>query len=650
MNSSTVMSINYEQTGLSHKADQFGMRPMQARAYEARFAQYLLLKSPPASGKSRAMMFVALDKLARGQVSKVIIAVPERSIGKSFNDTDLMSNGFHSNWHVESWCNLCLPGGEEKKTASFLRFMSSSEKVLLCTHATLRFACAQIGAENFSNCLIGIDEFHHVSASYENKLGLLLKDLMDKSNASIIAMTGSYFRGDGLPVLMPQDEAKFEKVTYNYYEQFNGYKFLKSLSIDFAFYTGKYTSSIKEVLDTDKKTILHIPNVNSGESTKDKRLEVDFILDSIGAVTKVDESGIIYVEREDGKTIKVADLVNDAPAEREKVVSYLNSITELDDIDLIIALGMAKEGFDWPFCERTLTVGYRGSLTEITQIIGRCTRDSYNKSHAQFINLVAEPDADSDEVITTVNNILKAISAALLMEQVMTPVLTFKCKKSEDTENDPSVVQVRGLREPSTARSKNIIENDLDELKARILQDEEMEHALSGIVDPEVVNQVLIPKIIVAKYPDLSPDETEEIREHVVCDLVIKNARSNDDAADFHSIRNNGFLKLGKKLVNVEDLDIDLIDSINPFQEAFEVVSKALTPRVLKSVQNCIASMRVSMTDDEARILWPKINEFAKATGRRPSLDALDPREKRLAEALVYIQRIKRESERSNND
>jgi hypothetical protein len=105
-------------------------------------------------------------------------------------------------------------------------------------------------------------------------------------------------------------------------------------------------------LDTDKKTILHIPNVNSGESTKDKHREVDTILDSIGEITMVDpDTQVIFLKRDsDGKILKVADLVNDNPADREKIVAYLREMKSVDDMDLIIALGMAKEGFDWPWC------------------------------------------------------------------------------------------------------------------------------------------------------------------------------------------------------------------------------------------------------------------------------------------------------------
>ena len=155
--------------------------------------------------------------------------------------------------------------------------------------------------------MLAIDEFHHVSAAIENKLGEVLNKVMNKTNAHIIAMTGSYFRGDNIPVLLPEDEIKFTKVTYNYYEQLNGYKYLKTLGIGYHFYQGKYLSAIQQVLDTDQKTILHIPNVNAGESTKRKHDEVDAILDIIGTVDKQDpETGVIYIkEKSDGKIIKV---------------------------------------------------------------------------------------------------------------------------------------------------------------------------------------------------------------------------------------------------------------------------------------------------------------------------------------------------------
>lgn len=630
-----IINVTYEANGKSTAVNSMGMREMQARAYNARQAQYLLLKAPPASGKSRALMFIALDKLHTKSVNKVIVAVPERSIGKSFSSTELKKFGFHSDWVVKDKYNLCVPGGESGKVSLFESFIASEEKVLLCTHATLRFAFDKINIEAFNNCLIAIDEFHHVSADYESKLGELVRGLMTKTNAHILAMTGSYFRGDGIPVLTDEDEAKFYKVTYNYYEQLNGYHYLKSLGIGFNFYQGRYTSAIMDVLDTSKKTILHIPNVNSGESTKDKYIEVDTIIDAIGTIEKVDpNTNIIFVKGKDGRTIKIADLVNDNPAEREKVIAFLRNVNSPDDVDLIIALGMAKEGFDWPYCEHALTVGYRGSLTEIIQIIGRCTRDAEGKSHAQFTNLVAEPDAENSTVVETVNNILKAISASLLMEQVLAPTLTFKTRKEGDG-NEPRVIAITGLREPSTPRVKNIVESDLTELKASILQDSQVQHAFIGNMDADIVNRVMIPKIIMTKYPDLSETEVEEVREQLITDMVMRKVTITESAG-------SRFVQFNNKLINIEEINIDLIDSVNPFQQAFEVLSKTITPRVLKAIQECISAFKINMTDDEAIYLWPKINEFVKTMRRQPSLDALDPTEKRLAEALLYLKQVKR--------
>jgi hypothetical protein len=89
-----IYDLHYGQTGKSTHTNAYGMREMQERAFSARDAQYLLIKAPPASGKSRALMFVALDKLRNQGKKKVIVAVPEMSIGSSFSSTDLMEQGF----------------------------------------------------------------------------------------------------------------------------------------------------------------------------------------------------------------------------------------------------------------------------------------------------------------------------------------------------------------------------------------------------------------------------------------------------------------------------------------------------------------------------------------------------------------------------
>ena len=631
-----IVKVGYKQTGESTSTNPHGMREMQERAFEFRDAQYILLKSPPASGKSRALMFLGLDKLINQGIKKVIVAVPERSIGSSFKPTDLKKFGFFANWAPKDNYNLCTPGddGSKSKVSAFHKFMDNDEQILICTHATLRFACEGLSEDKFDDTLLAIDEFHHVSAAGDNKLGEIIRGVMSNSKAHIIAMTGTYFRGDAVPILLPEDEDKFKKVTYNYYQQLNGYNYLKSLGIGYHFYQGKYTNAIMEVLDTDKKTLIHIPSVASSESEGDKYKEADSIIDRIGVVEYQDSrTGIIHVKRKtDGKVLKIADLVDDNKKERDKVQEYLRTINSAEDIDIIIALGMAKEGFDWPYCEHALTVGYRGSLTEIIQIIGRATRDSDNKTHAQFTNLIAQPDADDDEVKFSVNKLLKAITASLLMEQVLAPNWKFKTKISDDEKSEPGVLKIRGFKQPSSQRVKDIIEGDITELQAAIFQDPTMLKAMPDpAIEPEVINKVLIPKIIREQIPYLNENEVEEVRQHLVVNSVIKKG----------TLKDNRFIRLANRFIDIDELNIDLIDEINPFQEAFEVLSKSVTAKVLKTIQETIESTRIEMDFEEAAILWPKVQEFVKTHNRQPDINSISESEKRMAECIIYLKREK---------
>lgn len=650
------VEVTYGQTGESQKSNEMGMRAMQAKAYAERGSQYLLVKAPPASGKSRALMFIGLDKLHNQGIRKVIVAVPERSIGSSFKSTDLTTHGFFADWEVEEQWNLCTTGIGEGKTKKFLEFMNSDEKILICAHATLRNAYDKLGAGAFADCLLAVDEFHHASADADNRLGEVVRGLLDDGRSHIVAMTGSYFRGDSLPVLRPDDEAKFTRITYTYYEQLNGYEHLKTLGIGYHFYRGRYLNAIHEVLDPDKKTIIHIPSPNAAESTKEKYEEVDRIVSHLGEWLDVDlNTGLHHIKHESGKILKVADLVEDDAKTRDRVMETLRNVKSRDDVDIIIALGMAKEGFDWTYCEHALTVGYRGSLQEVIQIIGRATRDCDGKSHAQFTNLIAEPDTSADNVADAVNNMLKAIAASLLMEQVLAPNFKFKTRPSDDemdggskvvdidyTQSE-STIAIKGFAEPSSEFVHQVIQSDLNDLTAAVMQDERVLRAAMNPeeIAPEVVTQVFIPKIIEQKYPDASPQEIEEIRQHVVANAAFK-ASTNGGLPEL----NNNLIKMANKFINVQDLDIDLIDSINPFQMAYEIMSKSVDAEVLKRIHGAITSKKIQMSEEEATALYPRIKEFKETHGREPSLVAANPMEKRMAEALEWLRNKKREKMR----
>jgi hypothetical protein len=678
-----LVRMTYGHSGADAKTNSLGQRPMQARVYEARAAQFLLLKAPPAAGKSRALMFLALDKLENQGVKKVIVAVPETSIGSSFRSTDLTSYGFWADWEVKPQWNLCLSGedgmAKSQKVKAFEAFIDSDASVIVCTHATFRFAFDAIekarGVEAFDDCMIAIDEFHHVAAADDNRLGEILRKLLAREKAHVMAMTGSYFRGDSVPVLRPEDEARFKSITYSYYEQLEGYEHLKSLGISYSFYRGRYISAIPDVLDTDRKTIIHIPHRGSAEAFGEKHDEVGLIMGAIGEhVGRDPDTGFDLVKRaSDGKVLKIADLVDDGDG-RSRVKAALQAEAKGSDgkrddeadrakVDIIIALGMAKEGFDWPWCEHALTIGYRNSLTEIVQIIGRATRDAPGKPHAQFTNLVAEPGVETTVVADAVNDMLKAISGAMLMEQVLAPNFKFYRREDGDirapveTTKDGTVhIGIRGLMEPPTPRARAIVENDMNELVAKACQAMDR-RVVADDVAPEVATQMVLTDIIETTYENLSDDETESVRQDLAArmNLIGMAKRASQEGGfaeegeeyDAEPSENLSLMNMVKRFVNVRELDIDLIDSVNPFKEGFDVASRAFDTPLLKTIQDAMISQRIQMTEKEALTLWPRIKRFRAQEGREPNPHSADPLEKRLAEAHAYIKTKKAERQRA---
>lgn len=674
------VSITTARTGVSNRANALGMRAMQERAYAKRGEQYLLIKSPPASGKSRALMFIALDKLNNQGLQQAIIVVPERSIGGSFADEPLSQYGFYWDWQVAPQWNLCnAPGVDEPKVAkskvdAVRRFLESQDRALVCTHATFRFAVEELGIETFDNRLLAIDEFHHVSANPDNRLGSQLGAFIARDKVHIVAMTGSYFRGDSEAVLAPADEARFETVTYTYYEQLNGYNWLKSLDIGYFFYTGRYVDAVSKVLDPALKTIVHIPNVNSRESLQDKEREVSEIMQALGVWKGIDPAtGFHLIQAQDGRVLKVADLVDDSDqSRRSRVLAALKDSAQKnnrDHVDVIIALGMAKEGFDWIWCEHALTIGYRSSLTEIVQIIGRATRDAQGKERARFTNLIAEPTAEQASVAEAVNDMLKAISASLLMEQVLAPRYEFTPKNSgpqdgfdygpegyQPGKTNVGVnvvtgqchVEINGLAQPETPEATRICREDLNEVVTSFLQDKTVLER--GLFDqentiPEELTQLKMGKIVRERYPELSEADQEAIRQHAIAAMNVtqqaKLALAHGDANGSTKHGNTALLDGVRRFVNVRDLDIDLIDRINPFDAAYAVLAKAMDEKSLRQVQAAIAAKKLSISEEEARDLTKRALQFKLERGRVPDINSSDAWEKRMAEGVAALARYR---------
>ena len=371
--------------------------------------------------------------------------------------------------------------------------------------------------------------------------------------------------------------------------------------------------------------------------------------------------------------LRIADLVDDDASKRDRVSAALKDPAQKnnrDHVDIIIALGMAKEGFDWIWCEHALTVGYRASLTEIVQIIGRATRDAPGKTRARFTNLIAEPDATEEAVTEAINDTLKAIAASLLMEQVLAPRFEFKPKNPDSGPTpgfnygeggyDPDrcnigvneqtgayQIEIKGLAEPKSKEAARICQEDLNEVIAAFVQDKPTIER--GLFDeelvPEELTQVRMGKIIKDKYPELDAEDQEAVRQHAIAALnLTQQAKRLVTEGEGNGSPNTALIDGVRRFaMDVRELDIDLIDRINPFGEAYAILAKTMSEESLKQVAAAISAKRTSITPEDAKVIAKRAVEFKRERGRAPSVTSQDAWEKHLAEGAAAFMRFRAE-------
>ncbi|SDF87379.1 hypothetical protein [Sulfitobacter delicatus] len=274
-------------------------------------------------------------------------------------------------------------------------------------------------------------------------------------------------------------------------------------------------------------------------------------------------------------------------------------------------------------------------------------------------------------VADAVNDMLKAISGALLMEQVLAPNFKFYRREDGDIREPVHIdkegrvnIGIGGLMEPPTPRARAIVEDDMQDLVAKVCQAMDR-RVVADDVAPEVATQMVLTEIVENSYEDLTPDEAEAIRQDLaarmnIIGLAKRNAHGDKlggesegtqgagkDGEDEDDTPNLSLMSMVKKFINVRELDIDLIDSINPFREGFDVASRAFDTPLLKNIQNAMVAQRIQMSEKEALVLWPRIQRFRKQEGRPPNPHSEDPLEKRLAEAHAYVRTKKAERARA---
>ena len=160
---------------------------------------------------------------------------------------------------------------------------------------------------------------------------------------------------------------------------------------------------------------------------------------------------------------------------------------------------------------------------------------------------------------------------------------------------------------------------------------------------PEELTQVQMGKIVRDRYPELKEEDQEAVRQHAIAVLNItqqaKQKLAETDAQGSADQGNTSLIDGVRKFVNVRDLDIDLIDRINPFEAAYAVLAKAMDEKILRQVQASIAAKRVAISYDEARVLATRALAFKKERGRSPDINSPDAWERRMAEGVAALAR-----------
>jgi hypothetical protein len=222
-----------------------------------------------------------------------------------------------------------------------------------------------------------------------------------------------------------------------------------------------------------------------------------------------------------------------------------------------------------------------------------------------------------------------------------------QCRFNKDT--GQFQIEIKGLVEPKSKEAARICQEDLNEVIAAFVQDKTAIER--GIFDeelvPEELTQARMGKIIKDKYPELGEEDQEAVRQHAIAALNLtqqaKQVALQKSDTEKQSANTALIDGVRRYAMDVRELDIDLIDRINPFGEAYAILAKTMSEDRLKQVAAAIAAKRTSLTPEDAKELAVRAVKFKKERGRLPSINSPDAWERRMAEGAAAFVRFKDE-------
>jgi hypothetical protein len=256
------------------------------------------------------------------------------------------------------------------------------------------------------------------------------------------------------------------------------------------------------------------------------------------------------------------------------------------------------------------------------------------------------------------------------MEQVLAPRFEFRPKNPENRptpgyeygeggydENRCNVgvneqtgaiqVEIKGLTLPKSKEATRICQEDLTEVIAAFVQDKTAIER--GMFDeelvPEELTQMRMGKIVKDKYPELDTEDQEAVRQHAIAALnFTQQAKQHSGSGGDEPTANTALIEGVRRFaMDVRELDIDLIDRINPFGEAYAILAKTMSEESLRHVAAAISAKRTALTPEEAKALAIRALKFKKERGRIPSPTSQDPWERKMAEGAAAFHRFDKE-------
>lgn len=570
--------------------------PKKARTWQAKAFHKLIGKKvssvygPPATGKGVLICMMASEYLRLNPNNKVIIAAPQKAITE---DIRSMSFILPSTGQQVDWAPVYL-NDTRYNTDSNLELSRSflvspritggiSDGAIIMTHASL-VNLFKNHTDLLKDVLVIFDEYHHIlfgenedGVVETNQLGEVARYALNTTDANIniFLATATPYRGDRYPIIpngVLSSDCEYE---HPYDEAWNDFAPLENFGVDFILYKdNSYKNAMNELMgETIEPSIIFVPNVGSRYSVGDKHDDVMECYRAIaGKKTPIIKKDDIFTYVKRGKEwIRCIDLVDDTSNRDQKVRVISEDHKNLDPtkrkIDVILALGMMKEGANWRWAKNEYIIGARGSLREFVQMIGRLFRSAEGKHITKtFYMLPHCKHTDNEEYEENFNEYLKATMASLLLIKVYAPRLISTPVEGEEEDVNRNkrqkCVNFIDIVLPDIEQQERLLEEARDIMLAA---SEEFDEALSiqnGRINAdqrELLKQSL--------NEVLDSFNITEHREEVKEEILRRFAAANQAAM------------LDVEGMNVGDIDFEMVKDIHPLYFIIKHSSKAFWNR-----------------------------------------------------------------------